>query len=587
MAWLGDDRCRVDGVVPPRRATHLGVGWLALAVATIVLAGLAIATAARASSGAPIKIASRGSDPDLVVDSHGTAHIVWSITAPGPEYFGMTEYCQIPAGGTTCTHRQSFSEFDFGVSRVLLGPRTDEVVLLDTDGAFIFAWVSVDGGRTFSSGPNGSAGVIAGLFNGTSGSAAVPDEQPAFGPGDARASWMDPSGNFENFPVNEGLPVTSQEQPATDQSTQLFTDCGPVPRNSIALLNGITPVAECDNPYTGVIYYRVATGHGNLDDATTGSWGSLAQIAGQGRNGLAGLQGAWLAGGPSGVYLLYNARDGAADVSRLVNGRFARPVVLDAAQTFVEGLTENRAGALFAVITNNHGGVAGKTQRVLTSPDGVNWTDVSLDLRGVDAGTAPEAHVSGCANAAGRNKTGSGFVVFGPLGGGPIWAESIGNSRCGSYQPVICTAPRNTCKKVSPTIHGTVSVGPTSGKLHVLLTAGTSALHRVVVIAPGGFDFSTKPSDVRKGLLVLGRGKRLAKHIVAVTRSTLTLVLSTGQSGLDVSISNPLLQVSQAVRNQVKQHRRFHVIFRFNLTDVAGIATRTALLFFFPPPPHG
>ena len=136
---------------------------------------------------------------------------------------------------------------------MLLGPRTDEVVLLDTDGAFIFAWVSVDGGRTFSSGPNGSAGVVGGVFNGatSSESAAVPDEQPAFGPGGSRASWMDPSGNFENFPVNEGPPVTSQEQPATDQSTQLFTDCGFVPRNSIALLNDTTPVAECDNPTPG------------------------------------------------------------------------------------------------------------------------------------------------------------------------------------------------------------------------------------------------------------------------------------------------------------------------------------------------
>ena len=314
-----------------------GIGRLSMALVVIASAAMLGASGASAAAGAPIVVSAAGSDadPSVVVDAQGTAHVVWSVQGSGADS-GITNYCQIPAGGTSCTDDHSFATPAYGASRVLLGATPGEIVVL-SGSSDVDAWVSMDDGQTFSSGPNGAAGAIAAHF--PSGDP-FPDEELVFGPGGFSASWLTYSGEFENFPINAGPPVNSFPPiAAATHGTQLFTDCGgTLSTNSIALLNDTTPVAECANPNTGVVYYRVATGSGNLDDASTGSWGPLQQVVGQ-----AGGVGAWVAGGPRGVYLLYNAKDGSPEVSQLVNGVFGSPTVIARAAN-VEGFSEDQSG---------------------------------------------------------------------------------------------------------------------------------------------------------------------------------------------------------------------------------------------------
>jgi len=403
-----------------------------LTLATVVLLGLAGAAGASASAGAPITIAANGVDPQVAVDSQGTAHVVWEEDGSEPDS-GITEYCQIPAGGTACTDYQSFQTPWYGETRVLLGPTPGEIVLLQGGlNGRIYAWVSMDGGQTFSGGPNGSAGAVAGQLSQAN---LFPEEQAVFGPGAFSASVINAAGYFENFDLTSGpTPAAANAPPyppaATTQDTQLFTSaqCGSSAPNSVTLLNDITPVAECQDQSTGTIYYRIATGQGNLNDASTGSWGPVEQVTG----GVGGVVGAWLAGGSRGVYLLYNGPDGSADVSKLVNDAFGPPTVI-AANTHVEGFSEDPTGNLYAVTQDDTYPTSGQMQRVFTSDDGTNWTEVPLDLAGVNQGTGPYAEISGCA-AAGGMDTGSGFVVWsgGGLGQGAVEAESFGNSACGA-----------------------------------------------------------------------------------------------------------------------------------------------------------
>lgn len=419
----------------PMRGRNGALRKLGLLVAAIVVVAL-WGTTASALAGAPITLSTSGSNPDVAVDSAGTAHIVWDGTGSAA---GNLEYCQIPAGGTACADAQSFPTTDEGNARVLLGPSAEEVVLLDTGAGgtdtAVNAWVSMDGGQTFSSGPNGAGGVVGGGFTTQGGSDADrfdTDQRPAFGPGGFGASWMDGDGYYENFPVNAGPPVDSGQPSTTSQDTQLFTTCGYPDPDSIALLNSTTPVAECVDSPSGAVYYRVGTGQGNVNDASTGSWGPVQSLPGEG-----GAQGAWIAGGSRGVYLLYNAPDGSADVRALVNGTFGAPVKL-ADNTFVEGFSEDPTGNLFAVTQDpEFGSTTNRQQRVFTSPDGVNWTEVPLDLTGVEANSGnASAQVAGCA-AAGAGSTGSGFITFNSVASASpntIYAESFGAAPCGGFQ---------------------------------------------------------------------------------------------------------------------------------------------------------
>jgi hypothetical protein len=354
------------------------------------------------------------------------------------------QYSQIPAGASACIDPQSFYTPNYeGTARVLPGPAPGEVVLLDTmfgidNSTFVNAWVSMDGGRTFSS------GVIGGGYSSQGGTdqTDLAAGQPAFGPGGFGASWMDQKGWFENFPVNSGPSPTALcnpldpsagvgcGPPAVFIDTRLFTTCGDPGLSSIALVNDTTPVVACDSD-SGTVYYRVATGHGNLNDVSTGSWGPVQQYVVSSDE-----IGPWLAGGSRGVYLLFRAANGNAEVSELTNGTFG-PATTVARNTFPEGLSEDATGNLFALTTDTAFGGNGAQQRVFTSPDGVHWTEVPLRLGGVIAANAnAEAHIAGCA-AAGVGSTGSGFVVFNSTTNtapNTIYAESFGSAPCGGFQ---------------------------------------------------------------------------------------------------------------------------------------------------------
>jgi len=420
--------------------------FVAAFVASVLGLGV-FAGAAGANVGDPITLSTDGSNPQVAVDSNGTAHIVWD--GQGPEA-GYLEYCQIPAGGSACIDAQSFLTPNYASgAHVLLGPAPGEVVLLNTmygpiGWTYVNAWVSMDGGHTFSS------PVIGGGYSSQGGTDQMflPSGQPVFGPGGFSASWMDQKGYFENFPINSGPSPTALcdpmdptggvgcGPPAVSTDTRLFTTCGDPGLSSIALLNDTTPVAACDGD-NGTLYYRVATGVGDLNDVSTGSWGPVQQHTVSG--GAIGLP--WLVGGPRGVYLLFSSNrtaesNGDAEVSKLTNGTFGSPTTV-APNTIPEAMSEDATGNLFAVTTDTAFGGNGAQQRVFTSPDGVHWTEVRLHLGGVNAANANAAvHIAGCA-VAGASSTGSGFVVFNsPTSSAPnaIDAESFGSAPCGGSQ---------------------------------------------------------------------------------------------------------------------------------------------------------
>jgi hypothetical protein len=520
----------------------LGLSWLASPWSV---------SPAVASAGAPIPVTSSGQNPYVAVDSQGTAHIVWDGTGVDA---GNLEYCEIPAGATGCTDQQAFPTTDEAAARVLLGPAAGEVVLLDLGdnagaGTTSNAWVSLDGGKTFASGPNGAAGVAGGGWSTEAGTDAVrfTDEQiPTFGPGGFSASWMDGAGWFENFPVNSGPAVGSGQPPANSQETQLFTSCGYPAENSIALLNGTTPVAECYNT-DGAIYYRVATGQGSLDDATTGSWGPVQQVAAQ-----SGDLGAWIAGGPRGVFLAYDAPNGDAVVSELINGMFGAPTLV-AASTFVEGISEDATGNLFLITQDTTQGGQGRQQRVFTSGNGVSWTEVPLDLAGVDAGNGNAvAQVSGCAAATGATDTGSGFAVFQSVASATpdtIYAESIGNSACGAFRgnancpTQLTVGAAQLTATTSCFAAGADGTYTTSGKVELngmIITPGAGGTSRdyarVHSAAAGQLSIDTvngtistgnSPAVVRASTIVLG-SKPFDWLIPSAAGGTLTNLLASG-----------------------------------------------------------
>jgi hypothetical protein len=331
-------------------------------------------------------------------------------------------YCEVPLGGTQCVDRQSFpTPYASDDARVLLGPSADEVVLVDSgySGESANVWVSMDGGQTFDSGPNGSQGVIGGSFSPTGDSTGFDDPtefnfdaQPVFGPGGFSVSWMDDAGFFENFPDNVGSPVDlgtnlSAGTPGQTEETQLFTSCAQLEPSSIALLDNTTPVAGCVDDHNGLVRYRVATGQGDINDVSTGSWGPQQSVA-IAKNSY----NAQMVGGPRGVYLLYDAPDENLDVRRLINGTFGPPAQI-APPTYLVGASEDATGNLYAVTSDTGNGAPGRDERVFTSGDGANWTEVPLNLKGVtETSFNAASEISGCAAAAGGSDTGSGWITF-------------------------------------------------------------------------------------------------------------------------------------------------------------------------------
>jgi len=387
-------------------------------------AAVLLVLAASAVAGAPITLSANGVHPQVVVDTQGTADIVWE----GQNADANTmQYCQIPAGGSACVTRLSFPGVD---ARILLGAAAGEVVLIDRADSgstpeAINVWVSADGGRSFDAGrvggdfthPNGDGEPFFNL-----------GAKPVFGPGGFSVSWLDSGGYYEDFPDNAGPPVGSNQPAANTQIAKIFPE-GCVGATNVALVNSNTPVASCEAQGTGSLYrmaYRTATGQGNINDASTGSWAAEQQFPVSGEE-----NGEALASGPRGVYALYEGPEGNADVRRLLNGSFGPPTTLANlhGHSGTWDISQDGTGNLFAAYGANSDSSVPLT--VSTSSDGVAWTHVPLDLNGVKSTYLFDARVAGCAAGDGSSAT-NGFVVFNA--NSYIQAESLGKAPCGGNQ---------------------------------------------------------------------------------------------------------------------------------------------------------
>ena len=315
---------------------------LARRLAALVVVALALAPAAAAQ---PFQLTSTGGEPDVAVDTAGTAHVVWN--QPSGEGADSSVYCQLPRGATTCSRFHNL--IPAGMKGDSAGPR----VILAPDGRIVvvtsrccneelWRFVSDDGGQTFDS-------RLVGDFRPTL------RWQAAFGPGEHIS--VASHGEYQAAPLGGTATGMAELFPPSIQGTAL------------TMLGANTPLIVAST--TGErdqLGWRRYVGSG--DPNSPSNW-SPAQPIGPGAE-------PHLVSGPKGTFLIYEAGTdhNAPYVMRRWNGAGFDPpmstVVAAGGSQRRPTFDQDATGTFHAVYGSNET----MPQRLLysRSADGVSWT---------------------------------------------------------------------------------------------------------------------------------------------------------------------------------------------------------------------
>lgn len=302
-----------------------------------------------------------GTEPDLAVDSAGTAHVAWHdiSRAVGQD---VVLYCQIPRGARACTNSQTLYTGRIGARPHVLLPTAGQVIVVlgeDQCGVADFCTLvrrSADGGAGFGpvqtvADPEGSGSL--------SGPAATGDA--VYGPGDS-ISYVNGSATAGMFFTNASLGGGVQNGFARLHTSTSAVD------GTVGLAGSTPVVAFADQQSSQNLLWRAYSGSGDLNDAA--SWTTQQLV----ESGVTALNSdVTLAGGPGGLYLMYR-RGGSLQrqyvVRKFTGSGFGQAVGVSERRDPIFGeLAQDASGRLHAVWLAN----GPDRLQWRTSKDGVTW----------------------------------------------------------------------------------------------------------------------------------------------------------------------------------------------------------------------
>ena len=305
-----------------------------------------------------------GEEPDIAVDSAGTAHVAWQDTSR-PVGQDVVLYCRIPRGARACTGTQTLYTGGIGsVPHVLLPAPGQVVVVLGDEPCADVPWfctrvrVSNNGGVSFQAAK--TVGDPDALYAGPSGQAVA-------GPAAGTISW-----------VNDGNPdVLFTNAPLTGAAETGFANLegGAGGADATVGLFGNRPVVVWTRANESALRWRAYDGTGDVN--LVSNWTPTQVIE---PNVAFEVN---LASGPSGLFLLY--KHGSPGNEQLVARKFtgsgwtAGAPVSEVGSLLFPALSQDAAGRLHTVYVNNNGDFL----QWRTSTDGVNWSaPVTINVSG-------------------------------------------------------------------------------------------------------------------------------------------------------------------------------------------------------------
>jgi hypothetical protein len=309
-----------------------------------------------------------GGKPQVAVDANGTAHVVWQVTVSGADNADELHYCQVLPGATACTGEKVLvAPLDAIGRATYVFTTSDGRVIVETyrccntastgprPGNYVFE--SSDGGQTFS-----AARQIGNLDH---------QSDATFGPGNAISG--------ANVAQHQQMPLTGA--PASTFA-ELNTGFPGIPTKAgIGIFNGTAPVQVITDG-NGHTEFNTLTG---ANANSSGSWSAPNTLTPTGDDPV-------VAGGPSGLVLLYLVGDPAAGrtfVARKFDGTtFGPPVNVTEKgdPIFADLYADPVSGTFHAFWTDN--GDSPNELRWSHSADGLTWSAPQTVLSGTEADDA-------------------------------------------------------------------------------------------------------------------------------------------------------------------------------------------------------
>lgn len=454
---------------------------------------MVLALAAPAPAQGPVVELGSGTQPAVVLDAVGTAHIAWIGVEPTTT---TLHFCRIPRGGTACDVNQTVPVPGTSLTRPFVLVEGTTVHLFSyryglTGDRFdaIYRLTSTDGGATFDAGTQ--VGVL-------------PFADAVRGPGSTVSTIADNSGRFQNFSLN----ATARSDAVVDLNPNH-------PYTPALAMHGGRPVAVAAAG-SGEAQFRVASETASPNEEAAWSPGQPLGVARYGRFAFG-----------TRTFLLSDGADGTQNVREYLGGDgWAAPVVLPGPTKESAGGTHDialdPAARLHAVWPM--GDAQGAHVGYAVSDDGVAWKVGKFDV----ANPTVLEDAPGAMRVA-VNADHLGVLVFDNGGGerGRVRAVPIGPEPAA---PAVTPAPAPTPAPSPPApvqgksvtaeaTRGTVRVKLPGAKRYVPLSTLSSV--------PVGATF-----DTRKGTVKLNGAAEFFDGLFVVRQKTshplVDLVLSGG-----------------------------------------------------------
>ena len=287
----------------------------------LVVASLTVALAAGLTPGLaqadPISLGA-GQQPDVAIDSSGTAYIAWNSTDGNTLYF-----CRLPESASSCSPTTlPVSDSASARPAVFVNGSTVQVMTnrCCSSGSKTELFTSGDGGVTFGS------PVVIGNLN--------PSGDAAYGPGNGISIVTSALINsYYQLAPTDGSTAASAQVPLSSQYTY---------HGSVAIVSG-KPVVVFDD-LNGIAY--TTTNGGDPNQAASWTTPTVA-IAGHDPH---------LVNGPAGLYMIYTNDQGNLDEDTYQPGSgWGRTIVLPYAPTNVDAAAQGPAGTLSLVWKQGNG----------------------------------------------------------------------------------------------------------------------------------------------------------------------------------------------------------------------------------------
>jgi hypothetical protein len=344
-----------------------------------------------------------GSEPDLKVDSAGTAHVVWFDLSPAVNS-DTVNYCQIPRGAVGCTNTQVLATGSPGARpTVVLGATPGQVVVdLGTEGGANVNRVrqSFDNGVTF-----GPVQAVSDPQGPSSTTGPGPDGDVVYGPGNS-ISYVNGLSSIGTFFTNASLDGGAAEQDFVSLSATNQSDA------TVGLFNG-DPVVVADNFQDLVWFAYDGTGDINAE----ANWSAQQVVEAGVETG--SVDDVKLAGGPGGLFLMYKhgtPGDMQYAVRQFTGAGFGPPTPISEIGDPIFGdMTQDGSGRLHAIWDDN-----------TASPNALKWATSTAGggLWGQPITLAADGEQVFPATTVGAAPDGRGFAAWESGQGGPNGAAS-------------------------------------------------------------------------------------------------------------------------------------------------------------------